>query len=153
MTITDRSSGRSARADRPTWLVDGLNVIGSRPDGWWRDRRAAMRRLVAALTAFAASRDEAVIAVFDGSPFELDLECVRGAPEVVFAAGPGAGAADEAIVVIVRDHPRPASVRVVTSDRELSARSRRLGAEIVTAGSFRRLLDEAAGGGESSEGG
>jgi hypothetical protein len=27
-------------------LVDGNNVMGSRPDGWWRDRRAGMQRLV-----------------------------------------------------------------------------------------------------------
>ena len=35
------------------WIVDGMNVIGSRPDGWWRDRRGAMRRLVEELGALA----------------------------------------------------------------------------------------------------
>ena len=33
---------------RVPWLVDGMNVIGSKPDGWWRDRTGAMRRLLAA---------------------------------------------------------------------------------------------------------
>ena len=31
------------------WIVDGMNVIGSRPTGWWRDRPGAMRGLVAEL--------------------------------------------------------------------------------------------------------
>jgi hypothetical protein len=30
----------------PRWIVDAMNVIGTRPDGWWRDRHAAMVRLV-----------------------------------------------------------------------------------------------------------
>ena len=28
------------------WIVDGMNVIGTRPDAWWEDRHAAMVRLV-----------------------------------------------------------------------------------------------------------
>ena len=35
------------------WIVDGNNVMGSRPDGWWRDRRGAQRRLVERLETFA----------------------------------------------------------------------------------------------------
>ena len=42
-----------AAAPRRRWLVDGMNVIGSRPDGWWRDRTAAMRRLTGELDALA----------------------------------------------------------------------------------------------------
>ena len=38
------------------WLVDGMNVIGSRPTGWWRDRPRAMRELVKDLNARWASR-------------------------------------------------------------------------------------------------
>ncbi len=37
------------------WLVDGMNVIGTRPDGWWKDRHAAMVRLVGQLELWAAS--------------------------------------------------------------------------------------------------
>ncbi len=50
------------------WIVDGMNVIGSRPDGWWRDRRGAMERLVRELE----SLDGEVAVVFDGKPFEID---------------------------------------------------------------------------------
>ena len=35
----------------PRGGVDASNVVGSRPDGWWRDRTGATRRLVAALEA------------------------------------------------------------------------------------------------------
>ena len=41
-------------AGRTAWLIDGNNVMGSRPDGWWRDRRGAARALVGELAAFAA---------------------------------------------------------------------------------------------------
>jgi len=47
-------------APRRRWLVDGMNVIGSRPDGWWRDRTAAMRRLTGDLDALARETGEPV---------------------------------------------------------------------------------------------
>ncbi len=28
------------------WIVDGNNVMGAVPDGWWHDRELAMQRLV-----------------------------------------------------------------------------------------------------------
>jgi hypothetical protein len=43
------------------WLVDGMNVIGTRPDGWWRDRDAAMLRLVDLLERWAAAEGEDVV--------------------------------------------------------------------------------------------
>jgi hypothetical protein len=46
-------------------IVDAMNVIGSRPDGWWRDRRGAMVRLAASLRAL----EEEVCVVFDGRPW------------------------------------------------------------------------------------
>src|SRR3954452_19886165 len=49
-------------------IVDGMNVIGSRPDGWWRDRRAAHRRLVTALGALG----DPVTVVLDGAPHEIE---------------------------------------------------------------------------------
>ena len=50
-----RGFRRYRRGDRlsPRWVVDASNVIGSRPDGWWRDRAGAARRLVAALDDLA----------------------------------------------------------------------------------------------------
>ena len=45
------------------WLIDGMNVIGTRPDAWWRDRHAAMVRLVYLLENWAAASGEDVQAI------------------------------------------------------------------------------------------
>ena len=119
------------------WLVDGMNVVGSRPDGWWRDRRGGMRRLIEALERFAEETGDDVAVVFDGRPFELEE---GGRVEVGFAPG-GRNAADDAIAAWVADEPDPSSLTVVTSDSELVDRVRAAGAEVLSAGSFRRRLD------------
>jgi predicted RNA-binding protein with PIN domain len=121
------------------WLVDGMNVIGSRADGWWRDRRGAMKRLIAELEHFAAASGDEVAVVFDGRPFPLEDD---GRVEVGFAPG-GRNAADHAIADWVRDDPEPGSITVVTSDRELENAVLRDGAEVLGSGAFRRRLDEA----------
>jgi predicted RNA-binding protein with PIN domain len=118
-------------------LVDGMNVIGSRPDGWWRDRAGAMRDLVASLDAYARDSGEAVTVVFDGKPVEVPE---ASAVEVAFAPG-GRDAADREIVRLLEAAPDPSAVRVVTSDGALADRAEELGAEVVPAGSFRRGLD------------
>jgi predicted RNA-binding protein with PIN domain len=121
-----------------SWLVDGMNVVGSVPDGWWRDRRGAMRRLAEQLAGFAANTGDSVTVVFDGRPFEVDAEPA----EVVFAPAPGPNAADDEIARIVAAHPDPASLSVVTSDRDLVSRVIEHGAEVVPSRSFRRQLDK-----------
>ncbi len=123
-------------------LVDGMNVVGARPDGWWRDRTAAMASLVERLELLAASEEEAVTVVFDGRPRELGRN--QGAAEVRFASRPGTNAADDDIVALVEEADRPADLRVVTSDGELAARVRALGAEVIGAGELRRRLDALA---------
>src|SRR3984885_462370 len=45
------------------WLVDGMNVIGTRPDAWWKDRHAAMVRLVDMLGRWGAGHGEEVMCV------------------------------------------------------------------------------------------
>jgi predicted RNA-binding protein with PIN domain len=119
-------------------LIDGMNVIGSRPDRWWRNRERAMRRLVTSLAAFATATGVEVTVVLDSKPFDLgeDFEGVT----VRFAPG-GRNAADDEIVRIVQQDPAPETFRVVTSDRELVQRVEALGAEASHAGSFRDQLD------------
>jgi predicted RNA-binding protein with PIN domain len=119
-------------------LVDGMNVIGSRPDGWWRDREAAMRRLVAALAAYAGESGDEITAVLDWRPFDLG-DAAEGV-SVVFAPG-GRNAGDDEIVRILEGDPAPGTLHVVTSDRELMWRVRALGAHVVPAGEFRAKLD------------
>ena len=123
------------------WLVDGMNVVGSRPTGWWRNRAAAMARLVEDLRAFARETGDPVCVVFDGRSRELlDSEPV----EVAFAPG-GRDAADDEIARRVQADERPEEIRVVTSDGALAERVRASGAEVIGAGSFRNRLDDLAG--------
>jgi predicted RNA-binding protein with PIN domain len=119
------------------WLIDGMNVIGSRPDGWWRDRPGAMRRLVGELERFAEATGDEVTVVFDGRPFPLDS---GGTVEVAFAPG-GRNAADHAIADRVAADPRPGTITVVTSDGELERAVRESGAQVLGSGAFRRRLD------------
>jgi predicted RNA-binding protein with PIN domain len=116
------------------WLVDGMNVIGSRPSGWWRDRPRAMRELVDELRRL----EEPVTVVFDGRPFELDGDGV----EVRFASRRGRNAADDDIAALVADAKDPRALTVVTSDAELAERVREHGADVVGARGFRERLDE-----------
>jgi predicted RNA-binding protein with PIN domain len=115
------------------WLVDGMNLIGSRPTGWWRDRPRAMRELVEELERLG----EPVTVVFDGRPVEMHH---TGAVEVVFASRRGRNAADDDIAALAASADEP--LRVVTSDGELADRVRSSGAEVVGAGTFRARLDE-----------
>lgn len=120
------------------WLVDGMNVIGSRPDGWWRNRKQAVVRLVDQLDAWASDVREPVTVVFDGDrPPELgDGE---RAVEVSFA-GRGRTADDEIARRVAAD-PDPGSLQVVTSDSELARRIEAHGARVLGSGTFRRRLD------------
>lgn len=121
-------------------IVDAMNVIGSRPDGWWRDREGAIARLVAALDGLAAERgEEKVTVVLEREPRRpLTPERV----EVLWAERPGRDAADDEIV---RRLPQWVAagegVTVVTSDRGLAARAEAAGAAVEPARPFRRGLD------------
>jgi uncharacterized protein YaiI (UPF0178 family) len=119
------------------WLVDGMNVIGSRPTGWWRDRPGAMRSLVEELERLAARTGDEVTVVLDGRPFELESDSVG----VRFASRRGPDAADDDIAALVEQDDAPAELSVATSDAGLARRVRDLGASVVGTAEFRRLLD------------
>jgi predicted RNA-binding protein with PIN domain len=112
-------------------IVDGMNVIGSRPDGWWGDRRGAMRRLVAALERI--DDHDPVVVVLDGKPFDLESDRV----DVRFATRRGPNAADDDIAAMAGEGDL-----VATSDAALESRVRAKGAEVIGAGAFRRRLDD-----------
>ena len=96
------------------WLIDGNNVMGSRPDGWWRDRAGAKARLAAQVADWSCRWPDPVVLVFDGA----DDERVRsaGGPGVVvrFAGSSRRDAADE----VIRSEAGPGDT-VVTADRGL----------------------------------
>lgn len=114
-------------------IVDGSNVMGSRPDGWWRDRPAARRRLVGEIDAQATAvrarlaEGASLVVVFDGRPHDVAATAVavRFAPD-----------ADDAITALAQ-----AGDVVVTSDRALADRVAERGAMTVGASRLLRLLE------------
>ncbi|HET6952199.1 MAG TPA: hypothetical protein VFI47_17595, partial [Acidimicrobiales bacterium] len=74
-------------------VVDGNNVMGSVPDGWWRDRPAAVRRLLARLQRYAASAGRPVVLVLDVPQADLP-EGDHGGVTVRYARRRGRDAAD-----------------------------------------------------------
>ena len=111
-------------------LVDAANVVGSRPDGWWRDRPGAAHRLVEALRA--AALGEQVVVVLEGAARRGVAEGEADGVEVVHAPGEG----DDTLAA--RSTP---GVTLVTADRALAERARSTGAEVVGP---RSLLDRLA---------
>jgi hypothetical protein len=107
-------------------VVDAANVVGSVPDGWWRDRAGATARLrdalaVADLTGLAGGPAEVVLVV------EGRASGVPSVPGVRVERAGGLG--DDAIVDLVRG-AAGRDVLVVTADRELRERVTALGARV-----------------------
>jgi 8-oxo-dGTP diphosphatase len=109
-------------------LLDTANLLGSRPDGWWRDRAGAtttlLRRVGHAVPRTVELPDgsfvrvEGVAAVVEGAARTVDVEGAR------LHRAPGSGD-DELVRVATGDH------LVVTADRGLRAR---LGAGVAVVG-------------------
>lgn len=121
------------------WLVDGMNVIGTRPDAWWKDRHGAMVRLVDLLERFSAAGGGDVTVVFERPPSPPIRSTVV---EVAHAPRPGRNSGDEEILRRLRADPGPAGIRVVTSDRELADLARAAGSTVEPAAPFRARLEE-----------
>ncbi len=109
-----------------------MNVLGSRPDGWWRDRPAAMERLTRRLAAFADREGIELTVVWDGREHARVATAGEGI-EVRFAPG-GPDAADSEIVRMIRADEDAASITAVSSDRRLRNSIKAAGAVGVGAG-------------------
>lgn len=109
-------------------IVDAANVVGSVPDGWWRDRRGAAERLRDRLAGYATTG----LPGFAG-PVELVL-VVEGAARGVESVAdvrvePAPGSGDDTIVDLVAGRAADRPCLVVTADRELRRRVEAHGAE------------------------
>lgn len=124
-----------------TLLVDGNNVIGSVPDGWWRDRPGAVRRLVARLQCFVAATGSPLQVVFDVPQADL-TEGDHDGVVVHYATRRGRDAADDRILELL-DQGFHDAVEVVTSDRNLADGARHRGAHVTGAGELLGRLDAA----------
>ena len=128
-------------------VVDGANVVGSRPDGWWRDRPGAAARLAGRLatalvagptsTADVAADVDRIVLVLEGAARAASPDPADGL-EVVRAAGDG----DSTIVDVTAELTGSgASVVVVTADRLLRQRVEDVGARVAGPGTLLRTLD------------
>lgn len=99
-------------------IVDGANVVGSRPDGWWRDRAGAAERLHQAIAAADLGCD-LVVLVLEGDAKRGRPAGDGGAIQTVHAPGSG----DDTIVEQTRTRSGDGDdVVVVTADRVLRER-------------------------------
>jgi len=126
------STEMPASTDRPdptgaeVLVVDGANVVGSRPDGWWKDRAGAASRLHERLVATSGLAPQVVL-VLEGRARGGVGEGLTGAVEVVHAGGEG----DDTIVAeAARWAAAGRVIAVVTADRGLAARVADLGATV-----------------------
>ncbi|MDG9717905.1 NTP pyrophosphohydrolase [Streptomyces sp. DH24] len=114
-------------ADNPALLliVDAANVVGSVPDGWWRDRRKAAERLRDRLAADGLPGHDGpveIVLVVEGA-----ARGVESVPGVRVEDAPGSGD-DHMVALVAAAGERP--VLVVTADRELRRRVGESGAEV-----------------------
>ena len=106
-------------------IVDAANVVGSVPDGWWRDRRGAAERLRDRLAADGLPGHDGpveIVLVVEGA-----ARGVESVPGVRVEPAPGSGD-DRMVELVAGAGERP--VLVVTADRELRRRVQDLGAEV-----------------------
>jgi hypothetical protein len=141
-------SGTGAVRETPLVVVDAANVLGSVPDGWWRDRRAAVLRLRDALDGLCAeglagaTPDWArrppieVVLVVEGK-----ARGIESSETVRVVSAPAVG--DDTVVEVVRRESASRRCLVITADRGLRARVEELGAQVTGPAV---LLDRRRGG-------
>ena len=103
------------------WILDGNNIMGSRPDKWWNDRPAAMERLTQEIARWCWSHEDSVHLVFDGPLVEVVGSLAGGNLRIQFAGRSARNAADDVIVELAQALGG-ADVTVVSADKGLKQR-------------------------------
>ncbi len=124
----------------PTVFVDGNNVMGSRADGWWRNRAEAAQRLIADIAGVACRQGGAWTIVFDG-PEPTSMSPAQESLSVIYTGHRRRGGADDFIVDLLAVLPDPSAALVYTSDNGLRSRVHAFGARV---SGTRALLNEIA---------
>lgn len=102
------------------WFIDGNNVMGSRPDGWWNDPSAAKARLAHSVARWCRTHTDPVLLVFDRPEASGASREGGGNLRVEFAPRSGRDAADHHLVERVGDaYVTDTDLVVVTADRGL----------------------------------
>jgi hypothetical protein len=119
-------------------LVDAANVVGSRPDGWWRDRPGAARALLQRVQAAvgAGRLRDPVVVVLEGKARGGAEPGDAGGVRVVHAPRSG----DDTLVAVIAEADGP--VTLVSADRALRRRAAALGAGVASPGWLLGLLDD-----------
>ncbi len=139
----DHSPNPTASNSRPLLVVDAANVIGSRPDGWWKDRAGAARRLLTNLATYqqGPGADTDIAVILEGAARPAADAITPDHPlQVVLAPHSG----DDTIVDVVAEATTQNPTReitVITADRGLRARVEPLGAQTTGPSTLYTLIE------------
>ena len=117
--VTTATTDDVSEVPHASWLIDGNNVFGSRPDRWWNDPQAAKLRLAQRVAEWCRTHDDPVVLVFDAPVAPETLALAGGNLAIEVATRRGRDAADDHIVERARNVASPS---IVTSDRGLQRR-------------------------------
>ena len=122
------------------YLVDGNNVMAQNI-GWHRDKAGARHKLIRDLVGFVAVTRTKLRVVFDGSPDDQFPEGIRFKGVQVLYARTGSDA-DSRILELVRKATYKRDLIVVTSDKPLGSKAKHYGAQVISSGSLRQMIQE-----------
>lgn len=135
---------RRLLAERVTLVVDAANVVGSVPDGWWKDRAGATSRLISRVSGIGVPAESVGLGGTTWFPtvamvVEGQARAVESSETTVAIVRADAAGDDAIVAEAERRVAAGERVVAVTSDRELVGRLER--ADVAAVRSAGWLLD------------